>query len=424
MKNTTWQKRIALFMTGQTISLFGSAMVQFAITWHVTLTTKDGGMIALAALCGFLPQIFISLFAGVWADRFDRKKMIILADSMIAVFTVALAVLFLAGYDRLWLLFAISAVRSIGAGIQTPAVAAYLTELVPQEHLMRINGINATVQSFTFLIAPVIANTAWTLTGIAPLFWIDAVTAVIGIGLLVLIKLPPREKSAVQRPHIFKDMASGLSYVFNTKWLKQFFTFNLLYMLVFAPVVFLTPLMVARSFGEEEWRLMVHEIVFSGGTIIGGVLVGAVSSKIRNKTNLLILFSTMFGLTTLVMGFSQNFWFYLGVMLPMGFTVPFINTSSMTVMQERVDPAYIGRVFGLISITGGVLPLSMAFFGPLADHVSVELQLIVTGGIMVVLSLIFSRFKAMRAAGEPLPKPDAQIEPGAEPEQSEPAIAI
>ena len=68
-----WLRRVILFLSGQTVSLFGSALVQYAITWHITLTTQSGVMMTIATLCGFLPQVVISLFAGVWADRYNKK---------------------------------------------------------------------------------------------------------------------------------------------------------------------------------------------------------------------------------------------------------------------------------------------------------------------------------------------------------------
>lgn len=397
-----WKKRAALFLSGQTISLFGSSIVQFAITWHITLSTKSGTMMAIATLCGFLPQVLISMFAGVWADRYSRKMLIILADSMIALFTALLAILFSIGHTEIWLLFLISSIRSLGAGIQTPAVSAFLPEFVPPEHLLRVNGLNSTIMSVMFLVSPMAAGWLYAEFSLGAIFLIDVITAAFGISLLLLLKTKPKALSDREPTHFFADMISGLRYVSKTPWLRQIIGFYLAFALMFGPVVFLTPLMVARSFGPEPWRLVVHEVVFSVGSILGGIAV-SVWGGFRNKTHSLIVASALFGLTTIIMGFSQNFWFYLGVMLPMGITMPFINTGSMTLLQTRTDPDLIGRVFGLISIVGSAtMPLSMLIFGPLADFVSVELQLIVTGALMVVISLYVLRFKDMIAAGEPL----------------------
>ncbi len=397
----SWIRRVVIFLAGQTVTLFGSSIVQFAISWHITLTQKSGLMITIVTLCGFLPQVLVSLFAGVWADRYNRKMLIVLADSVIAVCTAALAVLFALGHTDIWLLFVISGIRSLGAGVQTPAVSAFLPELVPQEKLMRVNGLNAGLMSVMMLLSPAVAGGLYAAWGLGPVFWVDVATAAVGISLLLTLKMAAREKPASEPAHFFGELTRGLRYVVSTKWLRQFLGFYLFFALLIGPVVFLTPLMVARSFGEEPWRLMAHEMVFSGGSIVGGVLVGMLGSRMRNKTDMVIFAFVFFGLTTLIMGLSPNFWFYLGVMLPMGVSMPFVNTGAMTVLQTGVQPDLMGRVFGLVSIIGsGAMPLSMVLFGPLADVMSVEAQLVITGALMMVVALLVLRFKEMRRAGE------------------------
>ena len=126
MTEYNWKNKTARFLTAQTISLFGSSIVQYAIVWYITLTTSSGKMLTLSTLCGFLPQILIAPFAGVWIDRWNRKKIVMLSDTAIAVSTLLLALAFLAGYKNVWLLLAVLVIRSAGTGIQTPAVNAIL----------------------------------------------------------------------------------------------------------------------------------------------------------------------------------------------------------------------------------------------------------------------------------------------------------
>lgn len=115
--NQNWQKNTILFLASQTISLFGSTLVQHAITWYITLRTQSGMMMTIAIICGFLPTFLLSPFAGVWADRYHRKTLIVLSDSLIAMATLVLAILFWIGYDAIWLLFAASAVRARVFGV-------------------------------------------------------------------------------------------------------------------------------------------------------------------------------------------------------------------------------------------------------------------------------------------------------------------
>ena len=96
--NYTWKNNIAKFLTAQTVSLLGSSLVQYAIVWYITLTTSSGKMVTLSTVCGFAPQIIVSLFSGLWIDRYSRKKLIMLSDSAIALSTLFLAVSFLSGH--------------------------------------------------------------------------------------------------------------------------------------------------------------------------------------------------------------------------------------------------------------------------------------------------------------------------------------
>src|SRR5690606_37756188 len=152
-----WRRNIILFLTSQTISLFGSMLVQYAIMWYITLTTESGMMMTVFILCGFLPTFILSPVAGVWADRYNRKRLIMLADSLIAIATLILAILFLMGYDAIWLLFVMAAVRAFGTGIQMPAVGAILPQIVPKDMLTKVNGINGSIQAIIMFVSPLVS---------------------------------------------------------------------------------------------------------------------------------------------------------------------------------------------------------------------------------------------------------------------------
>ncbi|MET0303903.1 MAG: MFS transporter, partial [Microbacteriaceae bacterium] len=149
-----WLRNVILFLSGQTVSLFGSMLVQYTVFWYLTITYQSGFIMTLAALFGFLPQAVVSIFGGVWADRHNRKFLIMGADAAIALTTLGLALIMMSGYDELWVIFAAMAVRSAGAGIQSPAVSALIPQIVPTRNLMRINGVNGSIQSAMALLAP------------------------------------------------------------------------------------------------------------------------------------------------------------------------------------------------------------------------------------------------------------------------------
>lgn len=153
-----WKKNIILFLTSQSISLFGSSLVQYAIIWYITLTTKSGMMMTISTICGFLPQLLISFFGGVWADKHNKKHIIAIADISIAISTFIVAIFIISGIENVWILFVALAIRSFGAGVQTPTVNAIVPDMVPQEKLMKVNGVNATIQSVMLILSPAAAR--------------------------------------------------------------------------------------------------------------------------------------------------------------------------------------------------------------------------------------------------------------------------
>ncbi|MGK9147895.1 MFS transporter [Plantibacter flavus] len=398
-----WRRDVAIFLSGQTVSLFGSMLVQYAIMWHLTLETKSGVVLALAAVAGFLPQAIVSIFGGVWADRLNRKLLIILADGSIAVTTLALAIFLLNGVTDLWLIFLTLAIRSVGAGIQMPAVSALIPQITPTDKLMRVNGINGSIQSAMMLLAPAAAGALYASASLIAIFFVDVVTAAIGIGLLLLVPVRTLVRAG-ERPGYFADLVEGVRYVWHhgfVRWLLILFA--IVFLLIVAPS-YLTPLMIARTFGDEVWMLTVNEIAFSIGMVGGGAII-AIWGGTKNRVLLIVGSSVVFGVLSIGLGLSTNLWVFFGFMFLLGLAVPFFSTTSMTLLQERVEPERQGRVFGFVGIVMAVsMPIGMVVFGPLADVVSVESLLVVAGiltfAVVAIAALVPSGRRAMAAVRE------------------------
>lgn len=394
---TRWVGRVVLFLSGQTVSLLGSALVQYAVFWYLTITYKSGWIMALAAVFGFLPQAIVSVFGGVWADRHNRKYLIMGADAAIAASTLVLALVMMTGYADVWLLFAVMAIRSAGAGIQMPAVAALIPQLVPTAQLLRINGINGSIQSAMALLAPAAGGAifAWATArydgsaALIPIFFIDIVTAVVGIALLAFIAVGAVRTAGDETPGYFADLVEGVRYIGShgfVRWLMVLFA--IIFVLTVAPSN-LTPLMAVRSFDAGEAQnvvnLAVLEVMFSVGMMLGGILIATLFAK-RSRIALVIVSSLLFGVLSIGLGLSPNIWVFFGFMLLVGLAVPFFSTPSMTLLQESVEPERQGRVFGFVGIVMALaMPLGMVVFGPLADLIAIEVLLVGSGIVTFIV---------------------------------------
>ena len=394
-----WKRRVTVFLVGQTITTFGSFLVQYAIMWHLTLTTKSGLVLALAAVFGFLPQAIVSIFAGVWADRVNRKIMILVSDSVIALATLVLALFMLSGVEDLWLIFLIMAIRSIGAGVQMPAISALVPQIVPTDKLLTVNGINSSISSSLQLLAPVAAAAVYSTMSLSAILFIDVVTAVIGLSLLATVAVPTLARVANEdKPSYFADLKEGMAYIFSNqlvRWVMAIFA--IIFLLIVAPSN-LSPLMIARTFGGEVWMLTVLELSFGVGMLIGGALIAVFAKKI-DRIGMIIGSSILFGVLATAMGFTTNLILFFALFFVVGIAVPAFSTSAMTLLQETVEPERQGRVFGFLGIVMAVaMPLGMSILGPLADVVSVEILLIVTGLATVVIAVVAVILPAGRRA--------------------------
>ncbi len=400
-----WKKNTVLFLASQTISLFGSSLVQYAITWYITLETKSGIMMTISIICGFLPMFFLSPFAGVWADRYNRKLLIILSDSFIALSTLLLAALFLMGYDEIWLLFVISAFRSLGSGIQSPAISAILPQIVPEDKLTRINATNGSIQSLVLLVSPMLSGALLTVASIEAIFFIDVATAALAVSILLFflhVPLHPKAQEGGKTGYL-NDMKEGVKYIVSHKYLKAFFLFSTVYFFMIAPAAFLTPLQVTRSFGSEVWRLTAVEVAFSAGMTAGGLIMASWGG-FKNRIHTMMFSTFMIGAGTLALGFVPAFTAYLAVMALVGIAVPIFNTPATVMLQQKVEQDFMGRVFGVMSmITGSMMPLGMLVFGPVADIVRIEWLLAGTGIILFLEGFLLIGSKSLAEAGKPDP---------------------
>jgi len=392
---SNWKSKTAIFLTSQTLSLFGSSIVGFAIIWHIALETSSGSIMTIAILCTFLPQIFISLFAGVWADRYSRKMLIMLSDSFIALSTLVLAGVYAMGMRALWLIFLISVIRSIGSGIQTPAVGAILPQIVPSDKLMKVNGIHSTISSVMLLASPAVGGAILGLWGFSAALFFDVATAAIAVAIMSFLRIASYQSSdAHEEASTMSDLKKGLTYSRNHELVRNLLVFYSIFFFFVTPAAFLTPVLVTRSFGPEVWKLTANEMVWSAGSILGGLVI-TVWSGFKNKIHTMAISCLAFGITFVLLGLAGDFTVYLVIMFASGIFLPFFSTAETVLIQENVAPDMLGRVFSLVQIIISVtMPLGMLVFGPAADQVKIEYLLIASGIVLAILGLyIFTNKK-------------------------------
>jgi DHA3 family macrolide efflux protein-like MFS transporter len=395
-----WKRNLTLLLLGQSLTIFASVLAAYAILWHVTLESGSGVAMTLLTLAKFVPQFLVSPLAGVWADRYNKKLIINLSDSFVAVTTLVVAIFFSIGYEYIFLLLICNVARGIGHGVLMPTFNSILPAIVPREEMIRVNGISQSIQSISQMAAPAIAGAMMTFLPIQTILYFDVATAAIGILILVFFVKVPKTKAPSKLRSTIEELKTGLGYIAKDKVVKWVIVVGSIMNFMIGPIVFLVPLQVVRIYGGEAWRLAVVELAFFGGMALGGAIIGAWGG-FKDKAKTMFVAILFCGILMALMGAYQNFIFFMIIRSFAGVFVSMFRPPMVTILQLRVEPEFLGRIFALMSmLTTVVLPLGMLIWGPLADTMNINLIFIFCGIGVIGLSLLFVFSKTLKSGGK------------------------
>lgn len=386
MINKNWINKTTAFIISQFISMMGSSMVQYGIMWYLTIENKSGTMMALYVISGFLPHVFISPIAGILADRYEKKKIILLSDALVALTTLVLAIIFMLGYKPVWLFLLAAFIRAIGSGIQAPSSKAVIPDIVPKESLVKVGGIHSSIDSCMYILSPALGGLLLSQTDIIFVFFTDVVTALIGIFILLAINIPNVKRTNQTKNTWFDDIKQGVSYSVKNKYILILCIFYAMYCVFISPVSFLSPIYIERAFNATVTQLSIQEMVYSLGSIIGGLIFAGVTQKI-NKASSIALGTFFYGALVMLLALVGSINMFFVLTFAIGITLPFSSTTVSVTIQQKVDPDMMGRVFSVIAVVGAAAsPLGMLIFGPLADIIDAKIIFTFCGFILIILS--------------------------------------
>ena len=185
-----WKSRFFTIWGGQALSILGSQLVQFALIWYLTIKTGSATVLATASLVGMLPNVVLGPFVGTLVDRWNRRKIMLLADTTVSLATVSLAILFALGAETIWYIYVVMFIRSLAGGFHSNAMNASTSLLVPVENLTRVQGINQMLNGGLNIISAPMGALLVEFLSMQTILAIDVVTALLAIIALILIQMP------------------------------------------------------------------------------------------------------------------------------------------------------------------------------------------------------------------------------------------
>ncbi|KAA0129317.1 MFS transporter [Chryseobacterium sp. SN22] len=371
LPGANWQKRYWFIFSGQAFSIIGSALTQFVLIWWIADTTGSVSKLALAGTAALLPQALLSPVAGVIADRYSRKTIMILADVTSAACVAVLVILFLTDDVELWHIYLMMGIRGAMQAFQSPAVEASTAMLVPESFLPRAAGLNQILMGGTLVAGAPLGALAVTAM---PLGWalsIDVFTALLGIAPLFFFTVPQFRKEKGNAPffrEIISELGEGIALVWKDHGLKRLFLMLGGIVLIIMPTFTFVPLLVKDHFkgGVEEVGIM--EGLAGAGMVAGGILVTIIAPK-RKMTWILAglgLSCIAISLTALMpahLFWAAAFWWMIS-----SFTFIFANAPLTALLQTIIPNQIQGRVLSLLNmIMALAAPVGLMVANPLGE---------------------------------------------------------
>ena len=388
-----WAPRFFTIWTGQAISLVGSALVQFALVWWLTQKTGSATVLAMATLVGMLPQIVLGPFAGALVDRWNRRIIMIIADSSIAAISLLLAWLFATGRVEIWHIYVVMAIRSLGGAFHFPAMGASTPLMVPEKHLTRVNGLNQTLQGINGLIAPPLGALLLGFFQTDTILLIDVGTAAFAIIPLFFIPIPQPERieepTQTEKPSLLDDISVALKYIRSWPGLVAILAMALFLNFLLVPTGALLPLLVTKHFERGAIDLGLLESVQGLGIIVGGITL-SIWGGFKKKIVTSLVGIIGLGAGVMLAGLAPANMFYIAIIgtALLGLMVPITNGPIGAIMQSVVRRDMQGRVMSLVnSAATAISPLGLIIAGPLSDALGIRVWFWAGGLICLLIGI-------------------------------------
>ncbi len=382
-KKTKGLRTFLVIWVGQLASLIGSGFIGFALGVWIYERTGQAMPFALTSLFSILPRLLLAPIAGVVADRWNRKKIMLISDSLAGLVTLATAILLLTGQIDVWMIYVISFMSACFGSFQDPAYRASIVLLVPKKQLTRANSMIQMGQAIQNILTPLTAGILFTTIGMGGIIIIDIVTYVFAMLTLLFVHIPQPtaqlEEKEQKKPSVWQDFVFGWRYLVERHGL-----FGLL--IYFAFVNFflnisgflISPMILAFS---NPASLGVGQTVIGAGMLVGSLVLSAWGGPKKNLVKAIIGFIVLVSLGFLITGLRPSLVVISAGMFMAMFFLPMASGPSSALFATKVAPDVQGRVFATRSmISQSMMPLAYLLGGFLAD--TVFEPLLIEGGLL------------------------------------------
>jgi MFS family permease len=396
-------RNFRLFCVGQSISLIGTWMQQVAMIWLVYRLTDSEFLLGLVGFCSQIPSFFLAPVAGVFTDRWNLRRTIIVTQSVAMAQALALAALSLTGTVAVWHVLALSVCMGLVTAFDVPARQAFLIQMVEgRDNLTNAIGLNSSMFNGARLVGPAIAGFMIAATGEGVCFLLNGLSYVAVLAALLAMRLSARVQTQ-PRKHVLHELHEGLRYAFGFPPIREILLILACVNLAVMPLTVLLPFFAKKVLGGGSDTLGLLTAAMGCGALLGALRL-AFRKSVLGLGRQIAWASSLVGLSLVAFSFSRELRLSMILLVVCGFAVMMETAASNTILQTIVDDDKRGRVMSFYAMAFlGVAPLGSLLAGTLAVHLTVPQVVQLAGAMCVVGSTIFAlRVPALRAYIRPI----------------------
>lgn len=378
-----------LYFTGQVISLAGTWMQQIAVSWLAWQLSGSPLVLGVVAFSGQIPILLLGPFGGLWSDHFDRRRILIVTQSLAMLQAVLLAWLTFSGQVQVWHLELLALFLGAVNAVDVPARQALAVHLVDDRpDLPNAIALNSFTMNAARLIGPSIAGATVALVGEAWCFMLNALSYLAVLLALTAMKVT---QEVQQRQPTVQALREGFAYALGTPWIRHILFLAASLSFFITSYATLMPAVVQHTYAEgaHTYGLL---MACAGAGALAGTIFLASRHEAADLGRLVAITAPLTGASLVVFALSRSFWLAVPALMLIGFGMIASIAASNTRLQTGVRNELRGRVLSLFSMAFlGIAPLGSLAAGALAGLASTKATLLAFGAISCLLTLVLTR---------------------------------
>ena len=396
-------RNFRLFFFGQSISLIGTWMQQVAMIWLVYRLGHSVFLLGLVGFCSQIPSFFLAPVAGVYMDRWNLHRTILLTQILAMCQALILAVLTLTGTVAVWHVLALSVCLGLVTAFDIPARQAFLIQMVEgRENLTNAIGLNSSMFNGARLVGPSMAGFLIAMVGEGVCFLLNALSYVAVLAALLAMRLP-RQAPAQPPEHVLHDLIEGFRYAFGFLPIREILLLLALVNMAAMSLTVLLPVFATTVLKGGSDTLGLLTAAMGLGALLGALRL-AYRKSVLGLARQIAWASAVFGLSLIAFSFSHVQWLSMSLLVTSGFALMMETAASNTILQTIVDDDKRGRVMSFYAMAFlGAAPVGSLLAGSLASHLGVAHVMQLAGALCLAGSTVFAwRLSVLRKIVRPI----------------------